>query len=302
MTGSLIVARRFCGPPDSGNGGYVCGLIAGFLGGPAEVTLRLPPPLGRPLAVERSGQGSVRVLDGQNLIAEATALPGGPHLQLPDPVSVQQACAAGAQSPLRIHPELHPYPTCFVCGPDRRPGDGLGICVGPVPGTAVSADTWCPGEELADATGQVRPEFMWAALDCPGGIGALPYAVPDDTQYLLGRFAVRQLGAIKAGDPHVVVGWRLAAQGRKILAGSALFTASGQAVGVAQATWIRLRPHADRDDHRPEQTITGGPPGLRPEGGADNGNRITTGRKTWGRRGEGHLGRVLCRATVFPAC
>ena len=48
----------------------------------------------------------------------------------------------------------------------------------------------------------------------------------------------RQLGAIKAGEPYVVVGWSLAAQGRKILAGSALFTASGQAVAMAQATWI----------------------------------------------------------------
>jgi hypothetical protein len=37
-----------------------------------------------------------------------------------------------------------------------------------------------------------------------------------------------------------VVGWRLAADGRKLLAGSALFTATGQAVGVARATWIRL--------------------------------------------------------------
>jgi hypothetical protein len=46
MTGSLSVARRFCGPPDTGNGGYVCGLIAGFVEGPAEVTLRLPPPVG----------------------------------------------------------------------------------------------------------------------------------------------------------------------------------------------------------------------------------------------------------------
>jgi hypothetical protein len=46
MTGSLIVARCFCGPPDSGNGGCVCGLIAGFVEVPAVITLRLPPPLG----------------------------------------------------------------------------------------------------------------------------------------------------------------------------------------------------------------------------------------------------------------
>ena len=34
--------------------------------------------------------------------------------------------------------------------------------------------------------------------------------------------------------------WRLSAEGRKLLAGSALFTASGKVVGVARATWIRL--------------------------------------------------------------
>jgi hypothetical protein len=130
MTGSLVIVSRFCGPPDSGNGGYVCGLIAGYLDGPAEVTLRKPPPLETPLNLERDGGGSVRVRDGQTLIAEATSSPNGPALQLPDPVSVQQARSAGARSHLRVHPGLHPFPTCFVCGPDRRPGDGLRILVG----------------------------------------------------------------------------------------------------------------------------------------------------------------------------
>jgi hypothetical protein len=219
----------------------VCGLIAGYLGGPAEVTLRLPVPLERPLAVERDGQGSVRVLAGDALIAEASGLPGGPHLQLPGPVSVQQASAAGARSQLRMHPELHPFPACFVCGPGRAPGDGLRIFPGPVPGTGLSTDVWYPGEDLTGTDEHIRPEFMWAALDCAGCVGALGGAVPDGAPYLLGRLAARRLGAIKAGEPHVVIGWRLAAQGRKILAGSALYTASGQAVAVAQATWIRLR-------------------------------------------------------------
>ncbi|HEY6275209.1 MAG TPA: hypothetical protein VIX86_02650 [Streptosporangiaceae bacterium] len=246
MTGSLVIAPRFCGPPGSGNGGYVCGLIAGCLDGTAEVTLRRPPPLQWPLAVERDDHGSVRVLDGQKLIAEAVVVPGGPHVRLPDPVTIRQARAAGARSQLRMHPELHPFPGCFVCGPDRLPGDGLRICVGPVPGTGLSADLWFPGEELADASGQIRPEFIWAALDCPGGIGALCEPVPDGAPYLLGRLAARRMGEVIACEPHVVVGWRLAAEGRKISAGSAVFTARGQAVAVARATWIRLRCPARR--------------------------------------------------------
>lgn len=240
MTGSLVIAPRFCGPPDSGNGGYVCGLIAGYLDGPAEVTLRRPPPLETPLAVECDDHGSARVLDGQTLIAEATRSPGGPVPQLPDPVSVQQASSAGARSQLRIHPELHPFPTCFVCGPDRRPGDGLHILVGPVAGRQLSADVWYPGSELTSTNGHVRPEFMWAALDCAGGIGAIGDVVPGRAPFVLGRLSARQIGEVSAGEPHVVLGWRLAVEGRKMLAGSALFTASGQPVAVAQATWIHL--------------------------------------------------------------
>jgi hypothetical protein len=52
MTAPLVIAPRFCGPPDSGNGGYVCGLIAGRLGEQTEMTLRAPPPLATPMTVE----------------------------------------------------------------------------------------------------------------------------------------------------------------------------------------------------------------------------------------------------------
>lgn len=97
--------------------------------------------------------------------------------------------------------------------------------------TGLSADVWYPGEALAQPDGHVRPEFVWAALDCAGGIGA----------FVLGRLSARQIAPVKANEPHAVAGWRLAEDGRKVMAGSALFTASGQAAGVALATWIRLR-------------------------------------------------------------
>ena len=44
------INRRFRGPPDSGNGGYVCGLVAQALGGSdCEITLHAPPSLDRDL-------------------------------------------------------------------------------------------------------------------------------------------------------------------------------------------------------------------------------------------------------------
>ena len=34
MRSKIVVAEQFRGPPNSGNGGYVCGLMASALGGP----------------------------------------------------------------------------------------------------------------------------------------------------------------------------------------------------------------------------------------------------------------------------
>ena len=240
MTAPLVIPPRFCGPPDRGNGGYVCGRIAAYLDGPATVTLRRPPPLATPMAVERDGGGSVRVLDGGTVVAEATRLPASLAMEPPGPVPVPEARAAGTRCRLRAHPEEHPFPTCFVCGPGRGPGDGLRILVGPVAGRDLSADVWTPGEPLAGPDGHVRPEFLWAALDCAGGVAALADAAPDGPPFVLGRLSARQIAPAKTGEPHVVAGWRLAEDGRKVTAGSALFTATGQAVGVARATWIRL--------------------------------------------------------------
>ena len=47
MNQHVVVAEQFRGPPDSGNGGYVSGLLAGYLSPSAaaegvEVTLRAP--------------------------------------------------------------------------------------------------------------------------------------------------------------------------------------------------------------------------------------------------------------------
>jgi hypothetical protein len=57
---------------------------------------------------------------------------------------------------------------------------------------------------------------------------------------VLSRLSARQIAPVKTSEPHIVTGWRLAKGGRKMTARSALFTAAGQAVGVARATWIRL--------------------------------------------------------------
>lgn len=92
MSEVMFIPRRFCGPPDSANGGYVCGLMAGFVGGTAEVRLRKPPPLERPLAIIRTGGKKVCLMDGETLVAEAA--PAVLELETPPPPSYTEALEA----------------------------------------------------------------------------------------------------------------------------------------------------------------------------------------------------------------
>ena len=71
MADTFMVEKRFCGPPESGNGGYVCGLLARYVIGDAEVTLRRPPPLERPLTIDRTSDGGAVARDGTDIVAEA---------------------------------------------------------------------------------------------------------------------------------------------------------------------------------------------------------------------------------------
>jgi hypothetical protein len=57
---TMTIPRRFRGPPNSGNGGYVCGMLARHIAGAAEVTLRAPPPLETELSVVEAGATSAR--------------------------------------------------------------------------------------------------------------------------------------------------------------------------------------------------------------------------------------------------
>lgn len=217
----MIIPERFNGPPGSANGGYTCGLLAQELGGVGEVTLRRPPPLGRVLDVA-STNGSLELRDGDELIADAHAVEV--EVDVPEPVSLDEAKAASARYAGFEH---HAYPTCFTCGPRRE--DGLRVFAGPVAGRpGLVASPWEP-------PGDLRPEIVWAALDCPAG-----WAVDDFGRegVLLGRMSARIDGEVRMGEPHVVLGWRLGEDGRKRYAGSAVYSQAGDLLAVSRSTWI----------------------------------------------------------------
>lgn len=226
MESPLVVASRYNGPPGSGNGGYTCGLVAARLGvEPVEVTLRLPPPLARPLRVERSAE-EVRVLDGDAVVAEARR--GAIEGDVPAPVGVLEAEQASSRY---AGFAAHAFPTCFVCGPARAAGDGLRIFAGPVAGReGVVAAVWVPDG--------VTRELVWAALDCPGAFAG---GFADRGEMLLGRMTARIDALPEADAPCVVVAWPRGEQGRKIHAGTALYAGDGRLLAHARQTWIAPR-------------------------------------------------------------
>lgn len=227
----MTIARRFNGPPRSGNGGYVCGRLAAHVPGPASVRLRLPPPLERELRVEAT-EGEASLFDGDQLIAVARR--SELLLQPPAAPSFEQAQQASLRYPGFVR---HQLPTCFVCGPDRAPGDGMRIFPGPTEEASVLAAPWVPDASLGDAQGQVAPEFLWSALDCAGAFAVIP---DSGELILLGELSARLDGVVMAGERCVVVAWPLGQDGRKHFAGTAVFTASGRPAAVARATWIEV--------------------------------------------------------------
>ena len=228
----FVIARRFRGPVESGNGGYVCGRLASLVGVPAvEVTLRVPPPLERPLQIARR-DARVMLLDGDTLVAEAAQ--ATVDLRPPRLVTLPQAVAARATWSAADHA----FPQCFVCGPAREPGDGLRLRPGRVGEEALVADVWSPDASLADEDGHVRSEFVWAALDCPG---AFAVELTGRGTTVLGRLAARVDDLPRAGDEYVVLGWPLRSEGRKHEAGTALLSSAGEVLARARAVWIEPR-------------------------------------------------------------
>jgi hypothetical protein len=224
---SIVVGTRFNGPPDSGNGGYTSGLVAAATGR-TEVTLRRPPPLDVPLRVEDGA-----VYDGAHVVATGDL--GDADVE-PPPFPGYDAALAAQRHYAGLRD--HPFPTCFVCGPHRT--DGLGLQPGPA-GTAYVATTWTPHADLAE-DGRVRDEYVWASLDCPG---AWALTQTDEAPIVLGRLAVRIVGAVTPERPHVVTGWRRAErEGRKHFAGTAVYDAAGTLLATGKATWIAVQPGA----------------------------------------------------------
>ena len=240
--GLVVIDRRFNGPVSSANGGYAAGVLGRVFDGAAEVTLRTPPPLDTPLRILRGDSAAVLTLaevpDDGTAIAEARAV-APPDVTPPVLPGVDAAERAAAR-----HPGIgvrHVLSDCVVCGPERA--DGFRLHTGPLDDAPeVGAAVFRPDESLADASGALPPEVLWAALDCPSYTPEMWRRFLDTgVLTLLGRLTVSLERPATASDTLVAVGWPLDEDGRKLHTASALLTPAGEVVARARATWIRLR-------------------------------------------------------------
>jgi hypothetical protein len=245
VTEPLVVPARYCGPPTSGNGGYVAGSLAHHLdraeGHGVTVRLHRPPPLDVPMDVTHVDGGVRLELDGA-LVAEAHT--GEVDVPPVPPVPYDEAVAASAAYPGHT---FHPFPTCFACGVDHP--DGLRIFPGPVApaasgGTRVAAP-WVPDGSVAadfheydDPARRACLAATWAALDCIGGWAG------DLTERLmvLGEMTAVIDALPVIGEPHVVMGEALGSEGRRTMTASTLVDADGRIVGRARHVWIAVDP------------------------------------------------------------
>lgn len=258
MLDTLVIPTWANGPDHSGNGGWSAALLARHVrGGEAgvEVSLRVPPPLGRELLVAEGDGRSVLLLDdagdGEPVVV-ATAAPAAVDVAVPEAVRTLRPDAAAAASAGFPFRKRHPFPRCVSCGIDREPGQpSLGIHCGPVAGVRVAdeagrlvdvyADAWTPTPELADGADPALAsvEACWSALDCPS---AAPFADPGATHpSVLARIAVRLERQASIGAPHVLASWERSVDGRKQHSVSVLLDAHGEVLAVAQALWIQVR-------------------------------------------------------------
>ncbi|HJS49430.1 MAG TPA: hypothetical protein VJ745_03835 [Gaiellaceae bacterium] len=214
--------RRFRGPLTSANGGYACGRLAEFVDAEAvEVTLRLPPPLDRPLVVRGDGEWAT-LLDGEDVVAEAR--PAQLELEVPARVPIAAAVEARSRHVRAVPAE---FAECFTCG-IRNETDGLGVYAGAVAGR----------EPLHAAPVTFRdesPEIVWAAIDCPGAYATGAVGRGD---VVLGRMTARVHRLPEIGETCVVTAWPLEENGRKLFAGTALFGEDGELLAFSRQVWI----------------------------------------------------------------
>ena len=98
-------------------------MVAEHFSTPVAIRLKAPPPLNVPLTLEPDGD-RIRIRDDRQDIGIALQAGEPPE---PSPfLSLDQARLISEQG--RVDASInHPFPSCFVCGPNRDRADGMRV-------------------------------------------------------------------------------------------------------------------------------------------------------------------------------
>lgn len=205
-------------------------MLANYANYAPEVTLRKPLPLSTPMDIEID-RDSIQLMNSEVIMAAVK--PGDLEFEAPVPPDYQTAVEASKNF---IGFKHHPFPTCFVCGTDRKPHDGLCIFPGLTEDKSMVAAPWVASPSFADSQGNIRNEFIWSVLDCPGA-----FAIADNGKHkLLGRMTVLNKKSISINEKCVIIGWFKKNDGRKNFTGTAIFSESKGLCAVGHGIWIDL--------------------------------------------------------------
>ncbi|WP_067689562.1 PaaI family thioesterase [Nocardia jejuensis] len=230
------------GYPGVAFGGYVAGLLADRANPSAQGHKAIRVDFRRTIAVETpilltapTPDGHVRLTSTDHtLLAEAS-----PAELTVDPIPAPSWAAAKAATETALSSPSRTVTDCYGCGVAAP--RGLRIFPWALHDRPMVAAAWTPSPSLADESGNLPPEVVWAALDCPSGIAA--WARSGMT---LGAFTAAltatQLRPLPAGADYIAHAWPLHREGRKHTVAVALSTPDGDLCALAETLWLDPKP------------------------------------------------------------
>ncbi|APA99309.1 PaaI family thioesterase [Nocardia seriolae] len=233
---ALTIPTHIHGYPDVAFGGYLAGLLAAHAGGDTvRVDFRRAVSVDTPilLSAPEPGRATFTATDDTLLVEAAPATLTLDPRPAPSWAAAKSAVELGLSGKRTVT-------DCYGCGLACAPGRGLVLFPSELPGERMMAAAWTPDPALADETGELPPEVVWSALDCPGGRAAFVFS-----RMGLGAFTAAltatQLQPVYAGADYISHAWITHRDGRKHTVGVALSTPDGDPVALAEALWIEPR-------------------------------------------------------------
>jgi hypothetical protein len=239
---TIEISDKYCGPPMSGNGGYIAGITANKIRNSAAVVkIKAPAPLNKSLIYSlNSNNNEINLLSKDSKEVIAAAMEDSDfYMNLPE---LGQLSLDEIENPSEEYLGFrkHPFPTCFVCGPKRLPKDGMRIFSAKISDqfgfSHLHGAFWNPWKDLATADGKIRNEIIWSALDCPGGF-AVSYVEP--CMIVLVKLRARILESIFTEVPYAILSWEMGRNRRQRIAGTAIYRISDRkCVAYSEALWM----------------------------------------------------------------